>query len=130
MNPAAVAAARACLGTPFQHQGRQPGVGLDCVGLCVIAARAAGAEVDDVLGYSRRPHRGRLEHQLALQRCLQLAPVDQADFALMRFAREPMHLAVLAGDTIIHAFAQVGRVVEHGLAPEWRARIVTGYRLT
>ncbi len=30
---AAIAAARTCLGTPFHHQGRAPGVGLDCIGL-------------------------------------------------------------------------------------------------
>ena len=37
-----IAAARACIGTPFHHQGRRPGAGLDCIGLIVIALRAAG----------------------------------------------------------------------------------------
>jgi cell wall-associated NlpC family hydrolase len=37
-----VLAARECLGTPFQHQGRVPGVGLDCVGVAIYAAREVG----------------------------------------------------------------------------------------
>ena len=41
-----VAAARACIGTPFRPQGRLPGVGLDCIGLAAWAVRAVGIEVD------------------------------------------------------------------------------------
>lgn len=37
-----VAAARALLGTPFHHQGREPGVGLDCAGVPIVVARALG----------------------------------------------------------------------------------------
>ena len=35
-----IAIARACLGTPFRHQGRIPGVALDCAGLVVAVAAA------------------------------------------------------------------------------------------
>ena len=37
-----IAAARACLGTPFHHQGRMPGVGLDCIGLVIVALARCG----------------------------------------------------------------------------------------
>ncbi|MDD5585633.1 MAG: hypothetical protein PHY92_01580, partial [Alphaproteobacteria bacterium] len=50
-----IAAARACLGTPFHHQGRKPGVGLDCIGLIVVALQAAGYDVRDRFDYSPRP---------------------------------------------------------------------------
>jgi len=38
---AMIEAARRCIGTPFHHQGRASGIGLDCIGLIVIALRAA-----------------------------------------------------------------------------------------
>jgi len=47
-----LAAARACLGTPFLHQGRIPGVALDCAGLVVAVAQAIGADYVDRTGYS------------------------------------------------------------------------------
>ena len=50
-----IATARACAGTPFHDQGRAPGVGLDCIGLIVIAMRAAGFAVHDRTDYGRRP---------------------------------------------------------------------------
>lgn len=38
----AIVAARSYIGTPFVHQGRQPGLGLDCVGMVFCAFLAAG----------------------------------------------------------------------------------------
>lgn len=32
--------ARSLLGTPFHHQGRKPGVGIDCAGVPIVVARA------------------------------------------------------------------------------------------
>lgn len=123
--------ARSCVGTPFVHQGRRQGVGLDCAGLVVVSIRAAGFDVTDVAGYSRLPHRGRLEHVLDGQD--KMATVDKSaitfgDILLMRIGREPMHLAVYAGKTIIHAYQVVGKVCEHELDAEWKSRIVKVYR--
>lgn len=56
--PEAVAAwARTQLGVPWRHQGRLPGVALDCAGLVICAARALGLVpvTFDVNGYSRVP---------------------------------------------------------------------------
>lgn len=126
-----VAAARACLGTPFHHQGRQPGVGIDCAGLVIVAARAAGFDPVDLPGYGRRPHGGALESAIAIQPGLDAAPIDDladGDVLLMRFKTEPQHLAIYAEGGIIHAYESVGRVVEHRLDESWRARIVSAHR--
>lgn len=121
--------ARACIGTPFRHQGRIPGVGLDCAGLLVVVARAIGAEVRDVPAYGRNPAGGLLEATLDAQPCLErVADRQPGDLLLMRFASAPQHLAVFAGDTIIHSYQQVGQVCEHRLAGVWAARIVRAYR--
>lgn len=52
-----VAAARALLGTPFHHQGRVPGVGVDCAGVPICIARALGLVAPDwdVTAYPRVP---------------------------------------------------------------------------
>jgi cell wall-associated NlpC family hydrolase len=47
-----IAAARACLGTPFRHQGRLPGIGLDCAGVALHVAQAVGCGTLDASGLS------------------------------------------------------------------------------
>jgi hypothetical protein len=43
---AIVAAVRACIGTRFRSQGRVPGLALDCVGVALVAAQAAGEHIN------------------------------------------------------------------------------------
>lgn len=126
-----VAAARACLGTPFRHQGRIPGLALDCAGLIVAVAREIGIDPVDVESYGRRPHQGLLDATLSSQPSLiDVARADMAagDILLMRFTREPQHLAICAGSTIIHSWEAPGKVCEHDLDATWRSRIVRVYR--
>lgn len=127
-----IAAARACEHTPFVHQGRQPGVGLDCAGLLKVALCAIGRAPLDRTDYGRIPHGGELEAMLDAQPLLVRVPINEmraADILLMRFKADPQHLALLAGETIIHAYEDAGKVVEHRLDTRWRARIVRVYRL-
>ena len=124
-----IAAARACLGTPFVHQGRIPGVALDCAGLIVSVAGAVGAEYVDHSGYGRNPANGLLESVLDAQPFLERVFDRQpGDVLLMRFAGEPQHLAIFTGNNIIHSYESVGKVCEHRLADVWAARIVRTYR--
>ena len=127
MTPAAfIAAARSYVGAPFHHQGRTRH-GVDCIGLVVCAARDAGLALVDRTDYPRDPN-GLLPVELARQ----FAAVESAqagDILLMRFRGEPQHVAILADATLIHGYASIGRVVEHGLDAKWRRRIVAAYRL-
>jgi cell wall-associated NlpC family hydrolase len=127
-----LAAARQCLGTPFRHQGRLLGVGLDCAGVAIHVARQIGVGHLDVSGYGRTPVDGQLEHSLDSQPCLErVARVDDrlpGDLLLMRFAGDPQHLAITTGDTLIHAYESVGSCCEHRLSSMWAARIVQVYR--
>lgn len=125
-----VAAARAQIGTPFVHQGRIPGKALDCAGLLVTVAAAIGAEYVDVAGYSRIPTgvlAGVMESQPCLVR-IKVAEATAGDVLVMRFAKEPQHLAVLAGGTIIHSHAAVRMCCEHAFDDTWRRRVVTAWR--
>lgn len=128
---AIVAAARSCVETPFRHQGRQPGIAMDCAGVAVHAAEAAGLPVFDLVGYADRPKDAALEAALDSQPCLRRIPVAEmaaGDLLLMKFSGDPQHLAIHAGATLIHAYAQVRKVCEHDFTPEWRGRVVRAYR--
>jgi cell wall-associated NlpC family hydrolase len=128
-----VAAARECLGTPFAHQGRVVGVGLDCAGVAVHAVRAAGFDVMDVPGYGRTPNKGHLaaalDGQPALERVFNTADRAAGDILLMRFLGEPQHVGVCTGSGIIHAYEAVGGCCEHDICAKWAARIVRVYRV-
>lgn len=127
---ALVEAARLCLGTPFRHQGRQPGVGLDCIGVVACAARKVGLTSYDVSAYSRLPQGDAIACHLAAAR-LDEIPVSDArpgDLLLMRFTREAQHVALVTEKGILHAHQQVGRVVEHRLDASWRRRVLAAYR--
>lgn len=131
-------AARAEIGTPFRHQGRTPGLALDCAGLICHVAAALGLEYHDQQGYSRHPSDGLLESALDSQPCIErvaLTAMQSGDVLLMRYASEPTHLAIFAGwsdvyqaEGIIHAWAQARKVAECVLTDEDRSRIVRIYR--
>lgn len=126
-----IASARLQVGTPFVHQGRVPGVGLDCVGLTVHAASRAGFALVDQTGYGRSPANGMLEMALDYQDSLErvYGELEPGDILLMRFHREPQHLAIYTErDTIIHGYEGVTIVCEHRMSSDWVKRIVRVYR--
>ena len=125
-----VAEARKHIGTPFKHQGRLPGMALDCAGLVVIVAQNCGIEIFDAQGYGRTPN-GALEATIAAQVCVDKVPIAErqaGDVLTMRFGKEMRHVAICAGDTVIHSYEAVGKVCEHALDAMWGKRIVSVYR--
>lgn len=133
----AVEIARACLGTPFLHQGRVPGLGLDCAGLLVHIFQALDLPHADAAGYPRSPYDGQLEKILDAQpslRRIALAEAAAGDILAMRIERAPQHIAVHAGFIaghayIIHASELHGAVREHRLDALWSPRVMRAYRL-
>lgn len=117
---AAVAAARAGVGTRFRPQGRIIGLGLDCVGVALLAAAGAGIKVDHLPAYALSgDHAAMLRDALraiGCRRVRQARPGDVIEYALTPGHR---HLAVQAGAGIIHAHAGLGRVVEGPAPAEW-----------
>ena len=130
-----IIAARSALGIPFQHQGRTSS-GMDCVGLLLYVADRLGIEYTDVSGYSRRPSGGLIESTFDAHvesgTLLRIDPdrMQSGDFLMMRFGRDPQHLAIFTGSTIVHAYETVGKVAEHRLDEAWERRIVRVYRFT
>ncbi|MBV8061589.1 MAG: C40 family peptidase [Alphaproteobacteria bacterium] len=123
-----IAAARGCIGTPFHHQGRQAQVGLDCIGLVVVALRAAGIAVQDRQDYGRRPDGQALERALLQHGAVRVDTITAGCVLLFRYDRQPQHVALATSDaTMIHSFAPASEVVETCIGPYWQRRLLGIY---
>jgi cell wall-associated NlpC family hydrolase len=126
-----IAAARACVGTPFRHQGRLPGIALDCAGLVVHVATANGFECADVQGYPRRPNGGLLAALDAQPSLCRVDGFPQAgDVVVFHYEddKHEGHLGIATATGIIHAWAYARKVAEHDWSPDWKKRIYAVYR--
>ena len=127
-----VVQARTWLGTPFKHQGRKKGVGVDCLGLLVGIAEELNLQDErgkplaafDALDYGHLPDEKRLWR--GLKSCL--SPNREGNIALFHIDGTARHLGIIARDkayrTLIHAYAPARKVVEHRLDEMWESRIV------
>jgi murein DD-endopeptidase / murein LD-carboxypeptidase len=114
--------ARSVIGARFRLHGRNPETGLDCVGLIAFAYdRAAGRAGAIPTGYALRG--GSEESHAAMITALRLTrrrwAARAGDMLLMRAGPEQFHLGLWTGDSLIHADAQLRRVVEMPGPPPW-----------
>mgnify|MGYP001442446068 CR=1 FL=1 len=124
-----IAAARACLGTPFHHQGRVPQQGLDCIGLIVIALQAVGIAVQDRVDYARWPEAEALAQALAAHGAAPVSAPAPGDILLFVLAGRAQHVALCtAPEAMIHAYAPAGKVVEGSISVVWQRRLQQAYR--
>lgn len=121
-----VLAARSCIGTPFRHLGRRPGLELDCVGLLVYACWATQLKPTDfdVTGYSRFSNPSELRRLAELHlRPITLLDAVPGDVVMTATDVDPQHFGILGnymhgGLSLIHATNSISpphRVVEHRL---------------
>ncbi len=116
---AIVAAVRGCIGTRFRAQGRRAGVGLDCVGVALMAAEAAGSPAEATPYALGGDHEARLDGAIAALGCTVVATMQPGDLLVLAPAAGRRHLAVATPRGIVHAHAGLGRVVEGPLDPSW-----------
>jgi cell wall-associated NlpC family hydrolase len=127
--------AREYLGTPFHHQARVKGKGVDCAGLLVLVARELGADVIDDTTYDHDPHPETLKRYLASQPFLVEVLISHrqiGDMVLMDLKDTKNgrghHLALLTDIGILHAYAPAHKVVETTLDYNLERGIVGVYR--
>lgn len=118
-------AARSYLRVPYHHQGRNR-AGIDCAGLIVCVARDVGIELQDMGGYPRTPD-GKALRSFVEEQGRRVAEYQPGDILLMRFERDPQHLAIVTDRGMIHSYLGAGKVVEHGIDKTWAKRIVAAY---
>tara|TARA_R110002020_G_scaffold460086_1_gene678445 strand:- start:6357 stop:6764 length:408 start_codon:yes stop_codon:yes gene_type:complete len=122
--------ARECLGTPYIHQGRHKGVGLDCAGLVAYVLDGLKLPYNDMKGYPRTPYDGMLKKALDNEPSLErVYNYEQGCVLLLRITKDPQHLAIYAGHTIIHSYLTAKKVTEHGFSDSWRRKVVGIYRI-
>ena len=115
-----VARARELIGTPFRPQGRDPMLGIDCVG---AAAYAAGLPADAVR--SDYALRGQVLAQIEHEMCnLGLQPIkweriEAGDFVVCETGPAQFHVIIATPGGFIHADAALRRVVERPLPLPW-----------
>ena len=134
---AVVAAARAWLGTPFQHQARVKGVGVDCIGLVIGVARELGLVSPDfdIDAYPRVPD-GKTLLPIAKMHMTEVdrSAMQAGDVVAVALGSLPQHFGVLGdyrhgGFSIIHAASQSGAVIETRLMFSRAMKFVAAFAL-
>ena len=123
-------AAHSFIGTPYRHQGRAPGAGLDCIGLVVASLEAAGIDISGLPSdYSHIPKPKLILSNIA-RYCDVVAEMAPGDILVMALRTHPQHLALYVGDNqIIHSYMAAGKVVKHDLTDNYKNKIHSIYRM-
>lgn len=129
---AMVAAARDQLGVEWVHQGRTPGVELDCLGLVVHAAASIGIQIPHYADYERWPRPDVLRAR-TLEVAQRISPGIRrpGDLLILRIVQMPVHFVLVTGaDSLIHAYTAppIKSVVETRMGHLWENRIVDIFR--
>lgn len=137
LNKLIIPEARKLIGTPFTHQGRNPSVGLDCIGFVLAVLKNIGVDLSDKdeLGYSRIPSTFLLQEKFqASLFSIEKDQMQEGDIFLMRFGKFPQHTGFITqydsnNFGVIHCYQQVGKITEHLLNDSWRSKIINIYRI-
>lgn len=133
-----VAAARSWLGTPFHHQARKKGAGIDCAGLVVAVGRECGYAIEDRVGYQRYPSVARHLYDDCLKNLVEISiqeakPGSVLLFWLVKTKRSgiklPQHLGIVGEpDTMVHAWCDAKRVIESNwTGPTWKDHVYAAF---
>ena len=121
--------------TPYKHQGRLKGVGIDCAGLIVEVIKEVGLDASfDLKGYDRIP-----DGQTLSKLCHTYGTIkeiknnnyffDDGDVLLFNFLGNPQHLGFYYKlnnlDYFIHAYgeASINKVIIQRLDTKWKQRL-------
>lgn len=129
MSEAIATAAEQLVGVPFLHQGRDPLVGLDCVGVVYVACRSAGFNVADFRQYDIVPSPGQLTAELGKRfRNIAADDLTRGDIVLLGGRGSARHVGVCIGDDMMVEVrhgrkAARSRFLRSNVAGAYRVRI-------
>jgi cell wall-associated NlpC family hydrolase len=125
--PAIVAAARGCVGTRFRAHGRMPGLGLDCVGVVLVAAAVLPLRPPVLPPYrlgGTPPDIASVFIEICATRIDRALP---GDVIVIAPAPDQRHFGIVTPLGMVHAHAGLGRVLEAPIDPDWP--VVQAWRL-
>jgi NlpC/P60 family putative phage cell wall peptidase len=126
-----VAEARTWVGTPFQHAQHCKGKGCDCIGLVIGTFKRLGC-LDGAYtppAYSQQWHAHKNEELLVRQAqglgfTVKDGDAEPGDLLLFKFGRVCSHAGIyLGGDSFVHAYFSLKRVVMQPLRGELKDRM-------
>lgn len=120
------------VGTPFHHQGRLKGIGVDCAGVIVCIGRKFGVDAGfkDDLDYGKSPDSKEMLYNLRTY----MTPIEIADALIgdvLNFApiNGSQHLGILMTDgDVIHASEPDGKVIRQNLSGWLGTKRIGAYR--
>jgi hypothetical protein len=115
--------ARTWLDTPWQHNQKVKGLGVDCVNFLIAVAFESGLNIEPIpLSYGRTAIDNQIERYL--ERNFIKKPdlaIEENNILLYQFSGYNNHVAIATSPTtIIHANSKEGRVVEHSIDGVWK----------
>jgi cell wall-associated NlpC family hydrolase len=116
--------ARGFHGTRFRHQGRLPGIGLDCVGVVSKTAHALGISQYDFTNYPRNPDfytfQSHFDNNMRKKKLADILPGDVVIFKQRMFTCHCGIIGDRRGLSLIHAYLPRKAVTEEDfLNSEW-----------
>jgi len=124
--------ARKWIGTPWHHNQKLIGHGVDCVRFIEgVFKDGLGIEFGNVDRYARMPEGDSLLLFLRGLHCVTEIPLTDkhpGDILLFRIGKIPHHVAIYNGSGMIHADNRFG-VVEVGNLGRWEHRLIAVFRV-
>lgn len=123
---------RTYLDTPFKHQGRIPGVGIDCAGVVICASKELGQSFEDLTNYNMRPSQEDVLSKIIASGFYDIS-LDNAipgDLVLMAYDGNIQHIAVITEINPMYILHAVNgkKVIEHRLDGAWKDRVRRVFR--
>ena len=124
--------AREYIDTPFIHQARKKGIGVDCIGLIVGVGKELELIDYDHTVYHRYSdgndlmfHMRKVFVEIDVK---DRQPADVVIYWVDPSTKHPQHVGILTDIGIIHTYDRVKKVVETHSFPTWDARITHAFQ--
>jgi NlpC/P60 family putative phage cell wall peptidase len=121
--------ARKWLGTPYHHQGRVLGHGIDCYGVIEMVGRALGIAIPENIVYSRIPDEKELIGYMDTYAVnIPVSAAMAGDIVIIPFMNRMRHMAILTDSGMLHSYEPQGKVIEHAIDAKWRRLFRRAYQ--
>lgn len=109
-----IAAAKALLGSPFHHAGRDPKIGIDCAGLIIAVGAAVGSGITGPTDYQPRGDFSAMMAELSAQLADTDRPVNTpGNIISISYRLAAAHCAIVIDHgQIVHAISNRGTVID------------------